>query len=157
MALNSEGSAGAGADTGVCVAGRDAREGGGRDAREGGGSGRALDGGRNDPPVRDGGGGRAETRAAGLGDGIPGLNGIVRGGGSGALMRPARGAAGEVGVLVADRSSLPARAFWLLLSSLMVLEDTLLHPRCMTPVVCAQPTARSANHEVDQAFEQVGV
>jgi len=89
------------------------REGG--DVREGGG-------------IREGGGGRPEGRpdarvggdgargdGAGIeeGAGIPGLNGIVRGGGSGALMRPARGAAGLAGadgVLVAEVPP-PARAF----------------------------------------------
>lgn len=85
---------------------------------------------------REGGGGAAEGSALGRGGGvgIPGPNGIVRGGGNGALIRPTDGV--EVDDKF-DAAPCAGADSWLR-SSLMIRLPTLLHSLLVTPVLCTR-------------------
>jgi hypothetical protein len=104
----------------------------GMEARDGGGSGRPDD---ERAPVREGGVGAPEGRPAardGGGGATLGPNGMVRGGGRGALMRPTEGAV-VVGALFASVFGTEA---WLLSSVMIDCNPT--QSAHTTPVVCAR-------------------
>jgi hypothetical protein len=134
VALICEGDEGAGAST-------SARDMSGMDARDGGGNGRPD---VERLPVRDGGAGATDGLPVrdGGGGATLGPNGMVRGGGRGALIRPTEGAV-VVGALVASVLGTEA---WLLSSLMISCNPT--HCEHTTPVVCVPFATPSVSRDL---------